>query len=471
MSGARQPGSPEPLSAVDRAWLRMDDPANLMMISGVLVFDGPLDVELLKRVLVRRLLPVKRFGERVVGLAAGDPAWQRVEVDLEAHVERLALPDPGGDRELEATVSGLMSRPLDPERPLWCFHVIDNYRGGSALVGRIHHAIGDGIALVLVLLSLADRSPELATAAVENEHGASLNPFTALFTHSDHDPAEVRAAAEDLMPEGMRLLLKPAEALAKTSAWARGLGSAEALSRLTARWPDPKTAFKGPLGVAKRAAWSPAIPLDEVREAAARLGATVNDVLLTAAAGGLHRYLARRGAVARSLSFRAAVPVNLRSLEKMADLGNQFGLVFLSLPVGIADPWARLTELKRRMQALKRSAEPLVTFRVLEALGRVPLAVQQAVVKILATKATAVATSVPGPRHRLYLAGRAIQDIFFWVPQAGRVGLGISILSYAGRVRLGVGTDAGLVPDPETIVDGFMAELDALRECRPGAAA
>ncbi len=440
----------------------MDDPTNLMMISGVLVFDGQLDVELLKRVIARRLLPVRRFGERVVISSSGRPSWQRVEVDLDAHVQRLRLPGAGGDAELQEVVSDLMSRPLDPDRPLWCFHVIDNYQGGSALMGRLHHAIGDGIALVLVLLSLADRSPELATAAIESEHGAALNPFTALFTHSRHDLEEVRAAAEDLMPEGMKLLLKPAEALAQTSAWAKGLGSAEALARLTLRLPDPATAFRGPLGVAKRAAWSAPIPLDGVRALAAALGATVNDLLLSAATGSLRRYLARRGAVAPNLSFRAAVPVNLRPLAGMADLGNHFGLVFLSLPVGIADPAARLAELRRRMQALKRSAEPLVTFRTLEALGRVPLAVQRAVVRVLATKATAVATNVPGPRHTLYLAGRAIRDIFFWVPQAGRVGLGISILSYAGRVRLGVGTDAGLVPDPQAIVEGFEAELEAM---------
>jgi diacylglycerol O-acyltransferase / wax synthase len=176
----------------------------------------------------------------------------------------------------------------------------------------------------------------------------------------------------------------------------------------------------------------------------------------------LRRYLERRGAVSSKLNFRAAVPVNLRALDKMADLGNHFGLVFLSLPVGIVDPAARLAELKRRMAALKRSAEPWMAFRILQALGVVPVALQRLVVSIIATKATAVMTNVPGPVAPLYLAGRQISDIFFWVPQAGRVGLGISILSYAGRVRLGVGTDAGLVPDPERIVEDFKTELDLM---------
>jgi hypothetical protein len=96
-------------------------------------------------------------------------------------------------------------------------------------------------------------------------------------------------------------------------------------------------------------------------------------------------------------------------------------------------------------------------------MGLSPSAVQKLVVKIFAAKTTAVATNVPGPREVLYLAGKKIEEIFFWVPQSGRVGLGISIFSYAGHVRLGIGTDAGLVPDPEVIAEGFHDELEELK--------
>ncbi|HVR06959.1 MAG TPA: WS/DGAT domain-containing protein, partial [Thermoanaerobaculia bacterium] len=225
---------------------------------------------------------------------------------------------------------------------------------------------------------------------------------------------------------------------------------------------DPKTPFKGPLGVPKRVAWSEPLALDQVKEIGRALGGTVNDVLVTAAAGGLRRYLAHRGETRRRLDIRAAMPVNLRPLGRMSQLGNHFGLVFLSLPLGIGDPLARLAELRRRSAALRRSAEAPVVLLILRAIGRVPLAVQRLVVRIFATKATLVMTNVPGPNRTLYLAGKAIRDIFFWVPQSGRVGLGVSILSYRGTVRLGVGTDAGLVPDPEAIVSGFHAELDEL---------
>jgi hypothetical protein len=131
--------------------------------------------------------------------------------------------------------------------------------------------------------------------------------------------------------------------------------------------------------------------------------------------------------------------------------------------VGIDDAVERLAELRRRAQALKRSAEPVVVYAILKLMGMMPLVMQQMVVKIFATKATAVMTNVPGPREELYLGGRAIRELFFWVPQSGRLGLGISIISYAGHVRLGLASDAGLVPDPEVVVAGFHEEFEELR--------
>jgi WS/DGAT/MGAT family acyltransferase len=229
------------------------------------------------------------------------------------------------------------------------------------------------------------------------------------------------------------------------------------------RLPDPPTVFKGPLGIPKRVAWSEPIAVADVKEVGAALQGTVNDVLLSAMTGGLRRYLGRKGKRVDGVSFRAAMPVNLRSLDDMADLGNRFGLIFLSLPVGIADPVERLAELHRRSAALKRSAEPIVVYAILKLLGVVPLAVQRLVVGIFASKTTAVMTNVPGPRQELALAGRPIREIFFWVPQSGRVGLGISIFSYAGHVRLGLASDTGLIPDPELIVEGFHEEFEELR--------
>ncbi|HYO15930.1 MAG TPA: wax ester/triacylglycerol synthase family O-acyltransferase [Thermoanaerobaculia bacterium] len=452
----------EPLLPVDHAWLRMDDPTNLMIINGVLVLAEPLGRDRVKELLRERLLSIERFRQRVVR-RRGTPFWEiDPGFDLDEHLFESTLSAPGGDEELRREISDLMSRPFDPRRPLWSFHLFQKYRGGCVLLARLHHCIGDGMALLLVLLSLTDAThgPVMVPEVPEE---CRRNLFAGLFSKPPQGIEAARQLAERIMPDGIRLLQQTAQAFASMNPLATGIFSTGALARLVARPPDPKTLYKGPLGIPKRVAWSERIPVAEVKEIGKALGGTINDVLLSAMTGGLRRYMDRRGERAEGINFRAAMPVNLRPLERMAELGNQFGLIFLSLPVGAANAVERLRELRRRALALKRSAEPVVVYAILKLLGVVPLAVQKLVVKIFAAKTTAVMTNVPGPREVLYLAGKPIEEIFFWVPQSGRVSLGISIFSYAGHVRLGVGTDAGLVPDPEVIVQGFHEELDELR--------
>ena len=135
---------------------------------------------------------------------------------------------------------------------------------------------------------------------------------------------------------------------------------------------------------------------------------------------------------------------------------------YTSLPVGIADPLDRLFEVRRRMDALKASPEAAVSFAILGGLGLTSGGLQRSFIELMGAKPSLVATNVPGPQRRIYLAGSPLRGMMFWVPQSGRVGLGISILSYAGEVRLGLASDAGLVPDPERIADGFGDEFEAL---------
>ena len=164
------------------------------------------------------------------------------------------------------------------------------------------------------------------------------------------------------------------------------------------------------------------------------------------------------------LNFRAVVPVNLRKAGTEEDLGNKFGLVFLSLPVGIADPGERLRELGRRMDALKGSMEAPVAFGILNAIGAAPGPIQDIVVNMFGAKGTAVMTNVMGPHEQRFLAGAPLEELMFWVPQSGHLGMGVSILSYAGQVWVGVITDEALIPDPEVIISAFHAEFDELRD-------
>ena len=439
----------QPLTPVDAAWLRMEDPTNLMMVTGVLLFDERIDPARLRAVVEERLLVFPRFRQRVEDppFGIGVPTWVTdARFDLDAHLHLTALPSPGDKAALEALVSDLMSTPLDFTKPLWQIHLVE-YGEGCALVARVHHCIADGIALIQVLLSMTD------TTARPRRRRAGDGPPAA-----DGGPAWLRAGAR-LAQAGFGLVRDPAQAAQMAGL---GAGAAATLARIALLPPDPTTALKGDLGVIKRAAWSEPIPLADVKAAGVHVGGTINDVLVTASAGALGSYLLRRGEVVDGLDIRVAVPVNLRPLDQANRLGNQFGLVFLSLPLGMDDPRDRLAEVKRRMDELKSSLQPLVALGTLNLIGYLPTPVQPLAVSFFGSKTSAVLTNVPGPRERLYLAGRPLRRAMFWVPQSGRLGLGISILSYAGDVLVGVASDAGLVPDPQRIVDEFHVELDRL---------
>ena len=213
----------------------------------------------------------------------------------------------------------------------------------------------------------------------------------------------------------------------------------------------------------KRAAWSQPIPLADVKRVGKLIGGTVNDVLLTTMAGALRGYLIGRGEEVDGKDIRAMIPVNLRPPEEAFKLGNHFGLVVLALPIGLADPIDRLLALKARMDDLKNSPEALVGFTILNAMGLAPTEIESLGVQFFASKATAVMTNVPGPQKRLYFAGAPIENLMFWVPQSGRMGMGVSIFSYAGNVHVGLITDAGLVPNPEEIIAGYHEEFARLQ--------
>jgi WS/DGAT/MGAT family acyltransferase len=459
----------EPLTAVDTAWLRMDRPENLMMICGVLIFRERLSTAKLRKVLEKRFVAFTRFMDRPVESIAGN-YWEAAPgFDLDDHLVVTSLPGARGTAELQDFVSALMATPLPSGHPRWQFHLIADYDGGSALVVRIHHSYADGIALVRVMLSMTDAGPDgppaMPFAAPErpsdesDDSADAGDPLAQLVRPVGNLLATARKLGARLIEKGAGIWEDPARAVALAG---QGTALTAEIAKLALMGQDSPTRFKGAVGVAKRVAWAPPLPLDEVKAVGRALGASVNDVLLACVAGALRDYLAEHGDVVDRVRIRALVPVNLRPMEQAYKLGNRFGLVFLELPLGIANPIERLYAVRANMRALKDSYQPLLALGLLAAMGAGPRALQQALLVTLARNATAVMTNVPGPQQALYLAGSAIDSLMFWVPQSGDIGMGVSIISYHGNVQFGLVTDAGLCPDPERIVERFGYEFEKL---------
>jgi WS/DGAT/MGAT family acyltransferase len=307
----------EKVSAVDTAWLRMDRPRNLMMICGVFMFRSRVEYARLKRTVEERFLVFRRFRQRAVELP-GFAVWENDRhFDIDRHVVHIALPGRAGRKELQTLVSRLVATPLDPARPMWQFHLVDNYDGGSALIVRMHHCYADGIALVRVMLSMTDAAPDGPPAmpfeprkrhkrAEDDVFAALMGPLTGVLKSA----TTVGAA---LVARGVGIWHDPAKAV--TLAEAGGALTAE-IAKLALMGQDSPTRFKGKPGVTKRVAWADPLPLPEVKTIGRALGASVNDVLLSSVAGALRNYLLAKGEEVADVVIRALVPVNLRPLEK-----------------------------------------------------------------------------------------------------------------------------------------------------------
>ena len=458
------------MSPVDSAWLHMEDPTNLMMVTGVSLLDKPIDLERLRKTLEVRLLTLDRFTMRVVEsrLPLGTPHWEvDPTFDLDAHIHRVALPAPGDMVELQRFVSDVASAPLDFSKPLWHIHLVENVAGGAAMIMRFHHCIGDGTAMNAVLYRLMDTEREAPIGELEapepkapKSRGLGSTVFNQVRTIVDAAKAS-GSAIRYLAQEG-------AESVRNPSRIVEGAGAATEAATIVGRVllmsPDPKTPFKGPLGVQKHVAWSEDIPLADVKAVGKKFGTKVNDVLLSAVAGALRDYLVDRSSDVEDIEIRAVIPVDLRPPQRGIELGNAFGLVFLTLPLKLANPVERLLETKQRMDLIKQSIEAVAFYSLLNIFGVGPKQVEEQAVNIFATRATAVMTNVRGPGQALYIAGSKIENMMFWVPQAGRLGMGVSIISYDNKVTVGVITDAGLVPDPQQITSRFRNRFAELLE-------
>ncbi|HEX7609248.1 MAG TPA: WS/DGAT domain-containing protein, partial [Solirubrobacteraceae bacterium] len=247
---------------------------------------------------------------------------------------------------------------------------------------------------------------------------------------------------------------------------------ARALGKLLLTPADSGGAFKGELGTARTVAWGKPLSLESVKAIAHAQHATVNDVMLAAVSGALRGYLIEHGREPQEL--RTTVPYNLRPAnaaggEGEAELGNRFGLVFLTLPVDRASRRERLGELKLRMDAIKHSPEGPVSYALLEVIGLTPPDVESRLVDVFTAKATAVMTNVPGPRETVYLAGSPLRRVLVWAPTAGSVGMSVSIFSYDGRITVGLLVHTALVPDPQSILERLRREIAALARLAPSA--
>ena len=491
------------MSAQDALWLTMDRPNNLMVIDGVMLMRGRPAwedfVEVIRERVVERF-PV--FACRAVqtsrpgalpapALVDAAWAWQPdPHFDIARHLHRVELPPPAGVDELEAYVAEQRSQPIDRDRPLWEVTLVDRVvlqdgTEGSALVARFHHAIADGVRLTQVMLSLCDTEDPQVSAMVGRARGgggpqslAAGVASAAAEAVADGARAFAQAAARvlsegldavrDDIDLGWQLVRHPGrlidafESLGIDNRLANTTGS---VAKLALRGTSVQTVWSGTPGQRKGVAWSPPLSLTEVKRIGHHHGASVNDVLLTAVGGGLRRYLHANGDTSVT-EVAWMVPVNLVPIADNLpeDLGNYFALVMAVLPLEPADPIDRLRATRSRMNRIKNSDEPVLTFGIQRGISAAPRPISVALTDFFANKAVGVLTNVPGPRSTMTFAGTEVSQVVGFAPCSGDQPMTTTIFSYADTITIGYAVDAELVPDVRDLVAGTVEELRLLAE-------
>ena len=419
------------MASADHAWLRMDCAENLVVIHLAFVFAAELSLAAVRERLQSQLVPHHQFTHRAVRgwLRSHWVVDERFSIDR--HLSEHCLPVGSGVRELKAWMSGQACQALPDDRPLWQATLVRGIDGRSALVMRVHHSLADGVSLMDLIGGM--------TEIADGEH------FIAPACASPRDALSARV----LLMRAPRVLI-------------------DALQMLFMRRDRPSK-LKGEPGRDKAVAWSDALSLAATREVAQRHGATVNDVMLAVIAAALRRQLHAQGQAQIAAPLRCVIPMNMRPPGDGHLLGNQFGLVGLQLPVHLSDPLQRLHTVRDGMTALKRGLQGQLALALVRFAGVLPLALQRAVLGIFSRRCTLIVTNVIGPAERRSVAGVRMDELMLCVPQGMTVGVGVSIVSYAGSVRIGFLVDDKLMPDSAAAAASIRACFEQLRRsaCAP----
>jgi WS/DGAT/MGAT family acyltransferase len=421
----------------------------------ILEGDPPTLDELLEHV-ESRLALVPRFRQRVQAtpLQITNPVWaDDPGFDLEWHVRHVALPRPGSTDQLRELVGRVMSTPLDLERPLWQLYLVEGLeRGRHAYISKTHHALVDGVSAVDVGTVMLDPNPEGTEMPIPGERWDPDVPSPELLF--------VRAAT-DRISTPMRAARKAAlGALSMPRETAgRVMRTAESFAGLAAGGPTaPRTFLNEEIGRDRRVAFV-RTELDALKRARGETGATVNDVILAVATGGLRRLFERRGeAVPDQLV--ALVPMSIRRSDERLELGNRIATLMVALPLSEPDPAERLRLVHAETSRVKESEQARAASLVIEATGWTPPTINRVLADVISRQLNwnLVVSNVPGPQMPFYLLGRRMVEVYPVVPLSPQQhALSIGVVSYDGGVFFGITADRNLFAD----IDEVAADLEA----------
>jgi diacylglycerol O-acyltransferase / wax synthase len=451
----------ERLSSLDASFLYLETPAMHMHVAGLSIFaprpDGPLMYADVQRVVEARIHLAPRLRQRVLSVPGnlGRPMWVDDDrFDLDFHLRRSAVPSPGGRFQLERAVGRVLSRPLDRSKPLWELYVFEGLEDdGTAVLLKLHHALADGIGSMMIGSALFDLDPD---APLGDPPKQPWRP----------EPAPDR---DELIRDAIgEMASHPAEAIARAARAPQRaidaiIGTIVGASALVGMGPAPAGPFDEPLGAARRFAIAD-VPFERLRTIKRSLGGTINDVVVTAVAIGLHKLLIDRGEATKGRSLRIMIPVSVRSRAEAGEVGNRVAPAFVEIPVGHMTPRSRLAKVRAATEELKSSSMAVSADTIIGLGAYAPPALHAMAARLVSRGRwfNLVVSNVPAPQMPLYLAGARLVANYPAMPLGEHGGLSIACSSLGGTMAFGLTADWDAVKDIDVLARGIEEGIDEL---------
>lgn len=460
---------PERLSALDAAFLYLEDHTTPMHVGGVGVFHRPrsgFDYDRFLALVERRLALVPRYRQKVVPVPGrlARPVWVDDEdFDLTYHVRRSALPKPGEDEQLHELVARLMSRKLDHTRPLWELYLVEGLSGDRvAVITKTHQAMVDGNRAIDIGQVILNSTPESAATGPEDLWMPRPSPGPAELTFDAMVEALQRPGA---IVENTRAAVTDAAATARKITDTLG-GIASAV--FTAATPAQGGPLRAHTSAQRRYAVARA-RLDDLRAVRRAHGGTVNDVVLAVVTGALRSWLLSRGeAVSSRTALRAMVPVSVsdgKRGDSEAGACRVSGYL-LDLPVGESNPTVRLHQVSHAMRAHAESGRSVAANALVRLSGFAPPTLHALGARVASEFSdrlfNVLITNVPGPQMPLYAADAKMKEMFPVIPLAKNQSLAIGVTSYDRGVYFGLNGDRDAMSDVDIVASMIEESVDEM---------
>lgn len=444
----------EPISSMDATFLYGESPTSPMHVGTVTIVEGALTFETFKKIVASRIHMMPILRKRLLHVPFGidfpylvdDPNY-----DIDLHLHRVALPDPGDWSELRAMASDIFSQPMDLNKPLWSFTFVEGLNKLSqvpensvAIISKVHHVAIDGVAGTSLMSIMFDLSAEKGEIPEPRPFEAEPLP---------NDLAVVAKSAFDFAKSPLKFP-KLVKGMLSSTLKAGVLTRMQHLEPPTSAFTAPRTPFNGIISAKRK--WNTTIlELERIKVLKRIMEVTINDLILAICAGALRRYLLDKDALP-SKPLISMVPISKRNKDDNSGAGNHLSAMLVQLATDVEDPLERVEAIYENTNRNK-TYKGAMGAKSIASLGEVvPYGIANQAAKIYSRYNLArlhkpafnlVITNVPGPQFPIYIHGHKVHTIMGTAPIVDGMGLMIAVFSYDGRVTITTTSDEKSMPD------------------------